>query len=372
MYPRYDGICHVTGFYLAAFLPPNLFSMTALPQSLPSRLQPVPKHRSFSISFRNNNDQARPLSHDANCSAHSGSEIGRNVKREATGPMATPALENRMKWIIFISIFSILLTSIWLLRINSSGTLHPIPTMPRPRVAIRQGAVVGVEVDGGFPQPLEQFLGVPYALSTDGDRRFSPPVPVSLVKEFDASKYGQRCPSGPRDSTPEGEDCLNLNIFRPKIRYERKKLPVLVYIHGGAFNFGAGNTRQIPHLVAWSAEPMIGISFNYRVGAFGFLPSKFMEEEGLLNIGLKDQDLLLDWVQENIAAFGGDPDNITIMGSSAGAHSVYPPLFHALHLLFLTMLGWSPSPSQYRQSTCFQKSNPRIWSGNSPRGPHTF
>ena len=67
---------------------------------------------------------------------------------------------------------------------------------------------------------------------------------------------------------------------------------------------------------------MIGVSFNYRVGAFGFLPSKLMAKEGLLNVGLKDQELLLKWVKDNIAAFGGDPDDVTIMGSSAGAHSV--------------------------------------------------
>jgi acetylcholinesterase len=250
---------------------------------------------------------------------------------------------NRIKWLAAVSISSILLSSIWLLRINSSGRLHLIPTMPRPRVLTRQGTIVGVEVEHGLPQLLEQFLGIPYALSTGGERRFSPPVPVSPVKVFDASHYGQRCPSGSRDATPEGEDCLNLNIFRPKIRDESRKLPVLVYLHGGAFNFGAGNARQIPHLVAWSAEPMIGISFNYRVGAFGFLPSTFMEGERLLNVGLKDQALLFEWVQQNIAAFGGDPDNVTIMGSSAGAHSVLPP--STLHRQTSNnLLGRSPSP----------------------------
>jgi acetylcholinesterase len=244
--------------------------------------------------------------------------------------MATQAqaFRNRMKWMASISVLSILLISVWLLRFSSLGTLIPIPTMPRPRVTIRQGTIIGVEVEQGFPHALEQFLGIPYALSTDGERRFSPPVPLSPgVGVFDASHYGQRCPSGPRDATPEGEACLNLNVFRPRARDETKKLPVLVYLHGGAFNFGAGNTRQISHLIAWSAMPMIGISFNYRVGAFGFLPSKFMEEEGLLNVGLKDQALLFQWVQENIAAFGGDPDCVTIMGSSAGAHSVVSSLY---------------------------------------------
>jgi acetylcholinesterase len=251
--------------------------------------------------------------------------------------MATQALRRRIKWIAAISVFSILLLSIWLLH-NPADKLIRLPKMPagpRPQVTIRQGTIIGVETDQGYPQALETFLGIPYGLPTGGERRFRPPVPVAPgVEVFDAGRYGQRCPSGPRDATPEGEDCLNLNIYRPKVRGENKKIPVLVYIHGGGFNFGAGNNRQISHLTAWSAEPMIGISFNYRVGAFGFLPSKFMEEEGLLNIGLKDQALLFQWVQENIAAFGGDPDNVTIMGSSAGAHSVYFPF--TLHRQKLT------------------------------------
>lgn len=242
-----------------------------------------------------------------------------------------------------------------------------------PRVAARQGNFVGIEVEKGFPQPLEQFLGIPYALATGGERRFAPPVSISPgAEEFHAIQYGERCPSDPRDPTPEGENCLNLNIFRPKHRDENKKLPVVVYIHGGAFNFGAGNTRQIPHLVAWSVEPMIGISFNYRVGAFGFLPSKFMEEEGLLNVGLKDQALLFEWVQENIAAFGGDPDKVTIMGSSAGAHSVYTWPSNTSPVYTNMNPGRTPSPPQYSQTTPFQESDPRIRGGNSPCSLHTL
>ena len=75
-------------------------------------------------------------------------------------------------------------------------------------------------------------------------------------------------------------------------------------------------------MVAWSAEPFIAVSFNYRIGAPGFLNSALMENEGVLNLGLRDQILLFEWVNENVAAFGGDPDNVTLMGVSAGAHSV--------------------------------------------------
>lgn len=195
----------------------------------------------------------------------------------------------------------------------------------RPVVTIRQGSIVGIEAaagSGAAPQVLEKFLGIPYGLPTGGERRFSSPVPIPASEmEFDATKFGKRCPAGGNEGS-ESEDCLHLNIFRPKRRDVKAKLPVLVYIHGGSFNFGAGETRQISNLVAWSSKPMIGISFNYRVGAFGFLPSKLMAEEGLLNTGLKDQELVLKWVQENIEAFGGDPGDVTIMGASAGAHSV--------------------------------------------------
>jgi carboxylesterase type B len=97
---------------------------------------------------------------------------------------------------------------------------------------------------------------------------------------------------------------------------------VLIYIHGGSFNFGFAKERAIPSLVAWSTEPLIGVSFNYRLGSLGFLPSRVTAKEGLLNLGLRDQSLLLEWVQGNISAFGGNPDDVTVMGFSAGAHSV--------------------------------------------------
>jgi len=214
-------------------------------------------------------------------------------------------------------------------------------TRSRPIVTLRQGRIIGFEADADdeHPQVLEEFLGVPYALSTDGQRRFSPPVTVTASKDdFDARRYGARCPAGGNDGTPQGEDCLNLNIFRPKIRDEEGKLPVLVYVHGGAFNFGSGNARQISSLVAWSENPMIGISFNYRVGAFGFLSSKLAAKEGCLNAGLKDQELLFQWVQENIAAFGGDAGDVTIMGASAGAHSVWSSSLQSFQDFLLRVL----------------------------------
>ncbi|EPE29464.1 alpha/beta-Hydrolase [Glarea lozoyensis ATCC 20868] len=213
----------------------------------------------------------------------------------------------------------------------------------RPRVVLRQGTIIGKQMVGTndqsrTPQTLDYFLGVPYALSTAGEHRWKQAVLVGAsTGEFDAGRLGKRCPAGEEDMVDMGEDCLNLNIYRPSSRPKDKKLPVLVYFHGGSFNFGAGHYRRIDSMVAWSDRPFIGISFNYRLGAFGFLSSKLAKKEGALNLGLRDQSLLLQWVQDNISAFDGNPNDVTIMGSSAGAHSVGhhvlvnspdKPLFH--------------------------------------------
>jgi acetylcholinesterase len=240
--------------------------------------------------------------------------------------MATSALQRRLGKIAVFAVLTVALLGVWLLR-PSDGERNlssiSIASGPRPSVKLRQGTHVGKEFEGNFPQALEQWLGIPYGQSTAGERRFQPPLPVNASKgAFDAVDYGHRCPSGTPNDVPMSEDCLNLNIYRPKRRPKGEKLPVLVHIYGGAFNFGAGNSRQVSNMVAWSEEPFIGVSFNYRVGAFGFLPSSLTAKEGLLNAGLKDQALLLEWVQENIAEFGGDPDDVTLMGNSAGAHSV--------------------------------------------------
>lgn len=109
-------------------------------------------------------------------------------------------------------------------------------------------------------------------------------------------------------------------------------------MHGGAFNRGTAKMHYSASMLGWSDEPFIIVSFNYRIGALGFLNSAVMQTEGLLNVGLKDQILLMEWVQENVAKFGGnlvtlapmielifflgDPDNVTLFGLSAGAHSV--------------------------------------------------
>lgn len=95
-------------------------------------------------------------------------------------------------------------------------------------------------------------------------------------------------------------------------------------ISGGAFNRGGQRMQNTASMAAWSAEPWIGISMQYRIGVFGGLNTELTEKEGLLNSGLRDIYVVLEWVQDDIATFGGDPANVTIMGLSAAAHAVRP------------------------------------------------
>jgi len=119
------------------------------------------------------------------------------------------------------------------------------------------------------------------------------------------------------------EDCLFLNIFTPEHAKEGDKLPVLIYIHGGGFTGGCGHEKHFDGPV-WPTEGVIGVTLNYRLGPMGFvcLP-QLKEEAGFTgNYGLYDQLTAIRWVKDNISAFGGDPENMTIMGQSAGAMSV--------------------------------------------------
>ncbi|CAL5869069.1 uncharacterized protein PFLUO_LOCUS3297 [Penicillium psychrofluorescens] len=214
----------------------------------------------------------------------------------------------------------------------------------RPSVTLAQGQVVGIQLEN---QTVDSFLGIPYALPPVGDLRFRHAVPVSQSTDtLDGTKYGPAAPGkallpgGP--NLEQSEDCLTANVFRPAGTHDAAKLPVAIYIHGGAFNRGAAAMHNTASMVAWSEEPFVAVSFGYRVGALGFLPSSLSQKEGLLNLGLRDQVLLFQWVHENIGRFGGDPGHVTLFGLSAGAHSIghhllnydeqRPPLFHRVIL----------------------------------------
>lgn len=205
----------------------------------------------------------------------------------------------------------------------------------RPSVSLPQGKVLGIELQNTFPQAVDAFLGIPYALPPVGELRFRPAVKVASSNDvIDASKYGPAAPGkallsgGPK--LEQSEDCLTANVFRPNASRNTKSLPVAIYIHGGAFNRGSASMHDTASMVAWSEEPFIAVSFGYRLGALGFLPSSLSKKEGILNLGLRDQVLLFEWVQENIKHFGGDPDNVTLFGLSAGAHSVCSRYFFVI------------------------------------------
>ncbi|KAG5353031.1 hypothetical protein C0989_010999 [Termitomyces sp. Mn162] len=192
------------------------------------------------------------------------------------------------------------------------------------------------------PQGIEKWLGIRYGQPPVGPLRFKAPVPVPHVtpgaEVMNASTFGNACPQLPTDGgTPLGapiaEDCLFLNVFRPNGTSSTAGLPVLIWIHIGLGILQRSVTNQ---------RPIVFVSINYRVNTFGFLSSASVAPEDL-NAGLLDQRLAFEFVQDNIAAFGGDPAKVTIWGQSAGAGSVEAHIIYdAPRNLFRAGMAESP------------------------------
>lgn len=192
------------------------------------------------------------------------------------------------------------------------------------------GTVVNESLSGhALPHSVDGWLGMDYATQPEGNLRFQPvdwPSPFKGVKE--AVDYGKICIQDAEDVSDQSEGCLNFNVFRTRGVPLSKKLPVLVWIHGGAFNGGSYKSFDAASFAASSEVPIVVVNFHYRVNSLGFLPSALFENEELLNLGLRDQHLFLQFVQKHISSFGGDPNQVTIGGRSAGAHSVGIHYFH--------------------------------------------
>ncbi|KAK5955209.1 hypothetical protein OHC33_003889 [Knufia fluminis] len=207
---------------------------------------------------------------------------------------------------------------------------------------------------------LNVFKGIRFAAPPTGNLRWQAPVapPVDRAAPMDASTDGSQCPQAPDasysisavDNSRSSEDCLFLNVYSPG--NVTGPLPVLVWIHGGGY--GAGNASQdLGPIINGNDNQFVGVTIQYRLGAFGFLSSDEIYRNGVVNAGILDQHFALQWVQQYISQFNGDPRRVTISGESAGGGSV---MLQAMayggslgESLFTNLIAASPYlPMQYR------------------------
>lgn len=217
-----------------------------------------------------------------------------------------------------------------------SGCSQQVAESTTPVLQIEGGQVQGVLSDS-----CVVYRGIPYAAPPVGELRWQLPQPVQpwdtvlVADHWSAASW--QAPHDPNDGNygvefyaqdpPFSEDCLYLNVWTPvgASAHPERKLPVAFWIHGGAYHAGWGFEPEFDG-EAWSARDVILVTINYRLGIFGFMSHPLLtaaSPEGMSgNYGLYDQLKALQWVHDNIAQFGGDPDNITIFGQSAGGGSV--------------------------------------------------
>lgn len=213
-----------------------------------------------------------------------------------------------------------------------------------PSVTINDGTVIGSSSNG-----VETFNGIPFADPPTGTLRLKPPQALSApFGTLTATGLPASCPQFltsvnssilpeqvvalidelpfVQTITNQQEDCLTVNVQRPAGTTSDANLPVLFWIFGGGFELGSTATYDGSGFVSEAnslGNDVIFVAVNYRVGGFGFLAGSELQSDGSTNLGLRDQRLGLQWVADNIAAFGGDPTKVTIWGESAGAISVF-------------------------------------------------
>lgn len=188
-------------------------------------------------------------------------------------------------------------------------------------VHIDSGVLKGAVADG-----VQSYKGVPYAAAPVGKLRWMPPQAVAPWQgERDATQYAAQCAQnadlGVFGKAGGSEDCLYLNVFAPENAQAGDKLPVFFWIPGGSLFVGAGDDYD-PTQLARDGKAVV-VTINYRLGVFGFFAHPDIDREGhpFANYGYMDQNFALNWVQRNIAQFGGDPHNVTISGESSGGNS---------------------------------------------------
>lgn len=226
-----------------------------------------------------------------------------------------------LSFLIRLALASALATSGCSADLPARSEAGPYAATPRPEVTVSSGRLRGIAHGD-----VEAFWGIPYATSTAGDARWRPPVAVSTWQGTrDADQHVPACAqmaigSDERVSSVE-EDCLAIDVYTPSTTSERP-LPVMVWFYGGAFLYGRTDEYDGAML---ASKGVVLVMASYRVGPLGFAAHPSLDDGevplGVGNYGLRDQQLALAWVQQNAAAFGGDPSNVTIFGQSAGATS---------------------------------------------------
>ncbi|XP_021695433.1 venom carboxylesterase-6 [Aedes aegypti] len=194
---------------------------------------------------------------------------------------------------------------------------------PQPFVRIADGCLYGTYKDGLESGQFEAFFGIPYAKPPVGKLRFRNPVPVEpwtgyYDATYERSKCVQKHDARPHSLVEGNEDCLYLNLYRPK--YIIDPLPVIIFIHGGIYASGSASFAEFGPERLMDTGKVIVVVIQYRLGVFGFLSTGDSSSPG--NYGLKDQSMALRWVQNNIQSFGGDPKRVLLAGQCAGGAAV--------------------------------------------------
>ena len=225
------------------------------------------------------------------------------------------------------------------------------PAIASPVVVTGSGALRGTD-DGR----VAVWRGVRYAQPPVGDRRWRAPVPVVAPEGVvDTTRFGHAAPQPVNTVIPLGdgvtadEDCLFLNVWRPS-RAAARPRPVMVWVHGGAYTFGAASQSVYDGTALAEAGDAVIVTVNYRLGALGFLDLGAEHDgEADTNVALRDVLLALRWVRDNIAGFGGDPERVTVFGESAGGGLVTALLAtpSAAGLFQRAIVQSSPASSMY-------------------------